>query len=382
MLKRLFIKNFTVFAEAEFEFGPGLNVVVGTNGTGKSHVLKLGYAVLKGLVGRLIESTAHDTSDATNKLSGTLSQRIYDSFLGNVLLEIFRPAPMQLGELVRRGREDNEASVNFEVYDERIDFGSFTFDQSHAKESPLVHLKPSPLAITSKEVGAMKRKILHPVFIPAKEVLTFSWMLPASGQVILPLDETYLDLLTQLSRLPLRQPESTVLVALDKLTKLLGGKVEEEGGRYYLTAPREKRMEMNMVAEGLRKFGTLQKLLSNGSLTPKATLFWDEPEANLNPALLKKLAAVLAELAQQGFQIILATHSLFLLKQFHILSRQKDTQPLPIRYFGLNASPGESTRVTMKEDFELLPDIVALDEEIDQADKLTIVFSQDDANNK
>jgi DNA repair ATPase RecN len=45
MLKRLLVKNFTVFAEADFEFGPGLNVVVGTNGTGKSHVLKLGYVV-------------------------------------------------------------------------------------------------------------------------------------------------------------------------------------------------------------------------------------------------------------------------------------------------------------------------------------------------
>jgi DNA repair ATPase RecN len=44
MLKHLHVQNFTVFANAEFAFGPGLNVVVGANGTGKSHVLKLGYA--------------------------------------------------------------------------------------------------------------------------------------------------------------------------------------------------------------------------------------------------------------------------------------------------------------------------------------------------
>ena len=47
MLNRLHIRNFTVFAEAEFEFSAGLNVIVGTNGTGKSHGLKLGYAVLR-----------------------------------------------------------------------------------------------------------------------------------------------------------------------------------------------------------------------------------------------------------------------------------------------------------------------------------------------
>ena len=44
MLNCLHVQNFTVFADATFEFSPGLNVIVGTNGTGKSHVLKLGYA--------------------------------------------------------------------------------------------------------------------------------------------------------------------------------------------------------------------------------------------------------------------------------------------------------------------------------------------------
>lgn len=45
MLQRLYIQNYTVFANADFEFGPELNVIVGTNGTGKSQVLKLGYMV-------------------------------------------------------------------------------------------------------------------------------------------------------------------------------------------------------------------------------------------------------------------------------------------------------------------------------------------------
>ena len=143
---------------------------------------------------------------------------------------------------------------------------------------------------------------------------------------------------------------------------------------------------MNMVAEGLRKFGTLQKLLANGSLTKSNTLYWDEPEANLNPALLRKLAAILAELARQGFQIILATHSTDLLKEFHILSRQKDAQPLPIKYFGLNAELGEATRIVSTDNFEYLPDVVALSEELKQADELEEIFIREDreyyANNR
>ena len=133
-----------------------------------------------------------------------------------------------------------------------------------------------------------------------------------------------------------------------------------------------------MVAEGLRKFGTLQKLLSNGSLTKNNTLYWDEPEANLNPALLRQLAAILAELARQDFQIILATHSMSLLKEFHILSREPNKEKLPIKYFGLNARPGQATTVIARDDFEYLPDIVALEVELEQADRLEEIFARED----
>ena len=46
MLKSLGIRNFTVFGNAELRFANGLNVFVGENGTGKTHLLKLLYAVL------------------------------------------------------------------------------------------------------------------------------------------------------------------------------------------------------------------------------------------------------------------------------------------------------------------------------------------------
>ena len=47
MIKTLKLSNFTVFKEAELEFSPGLNVIVGENGTGKSHLLKLAYTILR-----------------------------------------------------------------------------------------------------------------------------------------------------------------------------------------------------------------------------------------------------------------------------------------------------------------------------------------------
>ena len=350
MLKRLHIENFTVFADADFEFGPGLNVLVGTNGTGKSHVLKLGYALLRSLTSRL-----HDSSSLDSPLTS--------------LVRIFRPEPADVAALIRR--HAFSSLVYYELDDDRLNPGQVMLSPDISHEA---FIKATP-ADAMKAIAAANAA---PVFVPAKEVLTMGWLRAVSRQLKVSLDETYLDLLTQLSGLPLQQPEPAAAAALQRLTAKLQGEVTEENGAFHLTFPKEKRFEMNMVAEGFRKFGTLQKLLANGSLTKAATLFWDEPEANLNPALLRELAQVLAELARQGFQIILATHSIGLLKQFHILSREKREQPLPIRYFGLNAAPGEATTVTTVDDFELLPNIVALDVELEQADDLEAIFARED----
>ena len=40
MLKKMSIKNLTVFSGAELVFSSGLNVIIGENGSGKSHILK------------------------------------------------------------------------------------------------------------------------------------------------------------------------------------------------------------------------------------------------------------------------------------------------------------------------------------------------------
>jgi predicted ATPase len=76
-----------------------------------------------------------------------------------------------------------------------------------------------------------------------------------------------------------------------------------------------------MMAEGFRKFGVLQRLLQNCSLVPGVTgsLFWDEPESNLNPQLMKLLVQTMLELSRSGQQIILATHDYVLLKWFDLL---------------------------------------------------------------
>ena len=42
--EQLRLENFTAFADATFEFVPGINVLIGKNGSGKTPVLKALYA--------------------------------------------------------------------------------------------------------------------------------------------------------------------------------------------------------------------------------------------------------------------------------------------------------------------------------------------------
>lgn len=48
MLNKAVIKNFGPLPNGEYQFASGLNVIVGENGLGKSHLLKLLYTVLNG----------------------------------------------------------------------------------------------------------------------------------------------------------------------------------------------------------------------------------------------------------------------------------------------------------------------------------------------
>ncbi len=44
MLERITFDKFTAFEKLDIRFSPGINVFIGENGTGKTHILKAAYA--------------------------------------------------------------------------------------------------------------------------------------------------------------------------------------------------------------------------------------------------------------------------------------------------------------------------------------------------
>lgn len=108
----------------------------------------------------------------------------------------------------------------------------------------------------------------------------------------------------------------------------MGGTLRlDDSGRFYLTTSIGK-IEMHMVAEGWRKLGMIAQLIANASLTPGCAFLWDEPEANLNPRLVKVVATIITDLSTAGIQVFIATHSLFLCVN---CTSSKNFIPIPYR---------------------------------------------------
>lgn len=74
----------------------------------------------------------------------------------------------------------------------------------------------------------------------------------------------------------------------------------------------------------MRKLALLWVLIQNGTLQGGSALFWDEPEANLNPKVMGTLVEILLELRRLGVQIFISTHDYVLLKEFDLQAKLSD----------------------------------------------------------
>ncbi|HBZ29225.1 MAG TPA: ATP-binding protein, partial [Nitrosomonas nitrosa] len=152
------------------------------------------------------------------------------------------------------------------------------------------------------------------------------------------------------------------------LEAAMGGLIElDKNGRFYLKNA-NGRMEIPLVAEGLRKLGMLARLIATGALLDKGYLFWDEPEANLNPRLIKRVAKSILDLSVVGIQVFVATHSLFLLRELEILLAEKSRKNVSARFFGLHATE-DGIVVDQGANVDDIGEIAVLDEELEQSDR-------------
>lgn len=335
MLKQATFKNFTTLPNEALVFAPGLNVIVAENGCGKTHLLKAIYSLL----------SVNTGSD----LSKTGLQKAY----ADKLMGVFRPE--SLGRLVKRKQGRERCEIHLLMGDGKQDC-EINF-ASNATSSVQVERVP--------QLGLSQ----PPVYLPTRELVTLCpWFINLYDNYNLKFEATWRDTCSLLGNPTVKGPREQLVAKLMRpLEEAMGGKVivDPHTGLFYLQQAGQK-LEMPLVAEGLRKLAMLARLISTDVLLEQGYLFWDEPEANLNPKLIKTLARVILALAEQGIQIFIASHSLFLLREIEVLAR--DEYPVARRYFGLSLG-ADGTVLEQADELEDIQALVLLDEELEQADR-------------
>lgn len=131
MIRKIEITNFTCFENISVALVPGINIFIGENGTGKTHLLNLLYAIQ----------------------SATVRDAFAEDISGKIL-RIFLPQGLRLKRLIRKGKgRAGEAEFSLSVNGDKI-VGKIRPDSVSTTGSGMSHFKPALAA-----------------YIPVKEML-------------------------------------------------------------------------------------------------------------------------------------------------------------------------------------------------------------------
>lgn len=302
MISEVHLEQFAIFEEFQWDRLGSINLVIGENDTGKSHLLKMLYTVARSL------------QEYEQKKSGEAPS--WAEVLSKKLGWVFQPpgSPgFNIGKLVRKGGEGLDVSMR--VHGELV---HFSFSKDTTKEIRNVSKSPKP----GDEVSTL--------FFPPKEVLTprKAIITMREQQQIPGFSETYYDLAKALGHETTRgRIQQNLQEVLDQLENLFTGRIEWENGDFmFKRGAGPKKFSMSQTAEGVKKISLLTRLIRNRNITDGSTLFFDEPAAHLHPQATLDFVRMLYEMSKADIQLFIATHSYVVLKQFELLARENEEE--------------------------------------------------------
>lgn len=309
-IQRLQLENFTCFERADLEFSPGINVFIGENGTGKTHLLKAMYAYTL---------TSKRLNESKEKLNGW----IWGPFFSDNLSKLIG---VDSNKLIREVDEKQE--------------GRFLLQIDTTKHSSFCEVKIPDLIVGNYLPNSEETEISNGLFIPVLEMLSWNeGFIPSFENRETKIDATYYYLAKALSLLPLKGDAlEKSLELFFELERDIRIQVSRSNETFYVSFDKVA-VEARASAQGINKLGQIIYLIKNGSLTKDTILFWDEPETGLNPKYIKVVAQFLQTLANAGVQIFVATHDYLLVHQLSLAAEYREVKQAPdMRFFSLYKS--------------------------------------------
>ena len=309
------LENITVFKDTEICFDKGINIFIGENGTGKTHILKLLYSACQA---------------ANPKVS-----------FSNKIVRTMLPDEFRISRLITRNRGNHNAKVKISAkMDENTPTKNLTIDFNNKT-------KKWEASVKGELTWEKEFKKISSIFIPAKEILSNSFNLTAAVEKDnVRFDDTYIDIINSAKvDISVGRNSMDQDSRLKTIEKIIDGTVfyDNKKDEFYLKKGNSKQ-EFNLVAEGIRKMALLWQLVKNGTLEKGSVLFWDEPEANINPVFLSVIVELLCELQRNGVQIFVSTHDYMLAKYFE--TRKTEDSSLTFHSFRRNGEVVEYSSAT------------------------------------
>ena len=309
-IKKLTLNNFMAFENAEIDWSDNINIICGENSTGKTTLLKVMYSLIKPL---------------SNGSKDNLTKEMEEQLFVKKIQGVFRPDEMKFGRLVSRKRGSNRTDFSVELEKkQKISVGFGNRQENHAD-----------ISIEKN----MKMKKYDIIYIPTKEMIsTVEHFVSLYDEYHIDFEEMYYDLAKLLDRPLSKGPNTTEQnQVLNSLENIMKGQIVQKNKKFYFKIRGEGEFEMGLLSDGYRKLSMIIYMILSGSLNKNTILFWDEPETNMNPKMIRPIVQTIIVLAQMGVQIFVSTHDYFIQQEFNMASVYSELNPknLDIRFISL-----------------------------------------------
>lgn len=297
------IKNIGKLADARIRFA-GFTVLAGPNNTGKSFVSKILYS--------LFDAThANHAAGIRYKIRRNLIQNFQVPRLSDL-----------------RGEENTPSMVKVE------NFGEFQFSNGEIE----FNIKPS--WVNQLQYWSRVVYLESPVYWKLKGALEEARDYPeyhvrGDRERLTGVPGYFHDLVRALKHEYTGEMSFPDVYARLTGEDVIGGKIEisesgdwsfQESGRSY---------SLPVTAMGIANLGILALLIKRKVLDEGAFVFIDEPEAHLHPAWQVLMAETLFEMSRRGVHVVIATHSVDILKwlEVHVTNNPDDEARIALNRF-------------------------------------------------
>ncbi|AYQ57824.1 hypothetical protein MS2017_2174 [Bathymodiolus thermophilus thioautotrophic gill symbiont] len=184
------------------------------------------------------------------------------------------------------------------------------------------------------EVSNLDRVIFFesPAYWSVRDALNNSKEVEKKGDLT-GVSKYFYDLDKTLNTKSTNQPLEIVSKLAVELKEEIGGEFIFDSGRLSFVDNSGKNIDKNLISFGMTNLGMIQALLKNNVISKGSFVFFDEPETNLHPTWQVLLTKVLIELAENGVNVVMATHSLDMIKALEVHTKDKDKKFIAINHF-------------------------------------------------